>query len=246
MDQVELKARVREERGGNAVYRLREKAETPAVLYGKKEEGVSLALDSKELGTVLSTKRGRNVMVNLKVEGKADVVAMFKEVQMHPVTGKIIHVDLYKVNMKEEIIVSISTRIIGEAPGVKLGGVLDQPLRSLKVKGLPGELPEAILIDVSGLAINDSIHVGDLKLGAGIKLLDNPKDVVVIVSVVKVEEEVVPGAVVEEVATGPEVIGEKEREEKRLAAEKEKEGKTKEKAEAKTEAKAEAKKEIKK
>ena len=134
MEQVELKAKVRQERGRNAAYRIREKAEIPAVLYGKKEEGTALAIDAKELGAVLSTKRGRNVMVNLKLDGKADVTAMFKEVQVHPVTGKVIHVDLYKVNMKEEIIVSIQTRIVGEAPGVKLGGVLEQPLRTLKVK----------------------------------------------------------------------------------------------------------------
>ena len=235
MEQTELKAKAREVKSSNANTRLRANAEIPAILYGKNEKGIALTLNLKEVGKTLQTKRGRNVMLNLKVEGKADVVVMFKEVQKHPVSGEIIHVDLYKVNLKEEIIVSILTKIMGEAPGVKLGGILEQPLRSLKIKALPEKLPDVVLVDVSALNVNDSIHVADLKLGEGITILDNPKDVVATVSVVKVEEEPVAGAVVAEAPTGPEVIGEKEREEKRLATEKVKEEKGKEKAEAKKE-----------
>jgi len=241
MDQVELKAKARDSKGKNAARRQRVNAEIPAVLYGKQEEGVSLSLVTKEVAKLISSK-GRNVMLTLKVEGKADVVAMFKEIQKHPVTGEIIHVDLYKINMKEALIVLVKTRIKGEAPGVKLGGILEQPLRQVRIKALPDRIPEAIVIDVSGLNINDSIHVEDLKLGEDIQLLDNPRDVVATVSVVKEEVEPVPGEVAPDAPTGPEVIGEKEREERRLATEKEKDGKSKEKAEAKDEAKKDAKK----
>ena len=241
MERVELKAKARDSKGKNAARRQRVNAEIPAVLYGKKENGVSLTLVTKEVGKVISTK-GRNVMLTLKIDGKEDVVAMFKEVQKHPVTGEIIHVDLYKVNMKEAIIVLVKTKIKGEAPGVKLGGILEQPLRQVRIKALPGQIPESIVIDVSGLNINDSIHVEDLKLGEGIVLLDNPRDVVAAVTVVKEEVEPVPGEVAPDAPTGPEVIGEKEREERRLATEKEKEGKGKEKAEAKEESKKDDKK----
>jgi len=241
MEQVELKAKTRDSKGKNAARRQRVNAEIPAVLYGKKEAGVSLTLVNKEVGKVISSK-GRNVMLTLKIDGKEDVVAMFKEVQKHPVTGEIIHVDLYKVNMKEALIVLVKTRITGEAPGVKLGGILEQPLRQVRIKALPGKIPEAIVIDVSKLNINDSIHIEDLKLGEDIQLLDNPRDVVATVSVVKEEVEAVPGEAAADAPTGPEVIGEKEREERRLAVEKEKEGKGKEKAEAKEEAKKDDKK----
>ncbi|OGF51147.1 MAG: hypothetical protein A2231_10085 [Candidatus Firestonebacteria bacterium RIFOXYA2_FULL_40_8] len=241
MEQVELKAKVRDSKGKNAARRQRVNAEIPAVLYGKKEEGVSLTLVAKEVGKVIATK-GRNAMLALKIDGKADVTVMFKELQKHPVTGEIIHVDLYKINMKEEIIVLVKTKIVGEAPGVKLGGVLEQPLRQLRIKALPDKIPAAILVEVSGLNINDSIHVEDLKLGEGVVVLDNPRDVVAAVHVVKEEVEPVPGEVAPDAPTGPEVIGEKEREEKRLATEKEKEGKGKEKAEAKEEAKKDDKK----
>jgi large subunit ribosomal protein L25 len=242
MERVELKAKVRESKGKNAAYRQRVNEEIPAILYGKKEEGLSLTLNAKEVLKTLRTDRGRNVMLNLKIDGKADAIVMFKEIQKHPVTEKIIHVDLYKINMQEEIIVLVKTKISGEAPGVKLGGVLEQPLRQLRLKALPDRIPDAVIVDVSGLNINDSIHVEDLKLGEGIKALDNKRDVVATVSVVKEEVEPVPGEVAPDAPTGPEVIGEKEREEKRLATEKEKEEKGKEKSEAKEEAKKDAKK----
>jgi large subunit ribosomal protein L25 len=241
MEKVELKAKARDSKGKNAARRQRVNAEIPAVLYGKKEDGVSLTLVTKEVGKVISNK-GRNVMLNLKIDGKADVVAMFKEVQKHPVTGEIIHVDLYKVNMKEAIIVLVKTKISGDASGVKLGGILEQPLRQVRIKALPDKIPESIVVDISGLNINDSIHIEDLKLGDDIQILDNPRDVVATVSVVKEEVEPVPGEAAPDAPTGPEVIGEKEREERRLATEKEKEGQSKEKAEAKDEAKKEDKK----
>ncbi|MFH1825020.1 MAG: 50S ribosomal protein L25 [Candidatus Firestonebacteria bacterium] len=232
MEQLELKAKVREEKGKNAANRLRFKNEIPGIFYGG-QENTLLILSVKDIQKIISTKGGENILINLKIEGKEDKIAIIKEIQVHPVSGGLLHVDLYQVSLVEEITVNVPIKIFGNSPGVKLGGILEHHLRELKIKCLPAKIPSDIPFDISNLNIGDSVHVKDLKIPLEIKVLENLEEVVITCGAPK-EEEVKPEGAIEEAPTGPEVIGEKEREEKKAATEKLKEEKTKEKQEAKT------------
>ena len=232
MEKIDLIAKARSTKGKNVANRLRVKLEIPAVLYGNKKEPEMLTVVIKDLNKLLHSKAGSNVLINLKIEGKEDVISMMKELQVHPVSGNLLHVDLYAVNMSKPIEVKAPVKMKGEAPGVKLGGTLEFHLREIAIKCLPDKLPDFIEVDVSGLGMGASLHVSDLKVNEGVLITEDPKETVCLVSVPKVEE---VAAVDETAPTGPEVIGEKEKEEKRAAEEAAKGGKP---APAKTDAKA--------
>lgn len=216
MDKIELVVNIRDEKGGSESRRLRNKEFIPCVLYGNKEKNILISVKEKEIKKILS--KGENILVYLKFDGKETPV-IIKEVQSHPVSGKLLHLDFYMISLKEKIEVEVPVEIFGESPGIRDGGILEYHLRELKVRCLPTEIPQKIEVDVSGLKIGDSMHISDLKIKSGIEILADKEEVILTVSQpteLKVEE--VAAAVTE-----PEVIGEKEREERRLQAEKEKE-----------------------
>ncbi len=239
MEKVDLAAKIRESKGKGAAHKSRAEAFVPAVLYGKKREPEMLTLVAKDIQKIMHSKAGMNMLLNVKLEGKNEEMAMLKEVQVHPVSGNLIHVDLYSVNMNEPIDVKVPVIIKGEAPGVKLGGILEFHLREIDIKCLPAKLPDSIEVDISALNLGDTVHVKDLKVAEGITIKDDLNETVLLVSIPQVEEEVAAPA--EGAPTGPEVIGEKEREEKKAAAEAEKGGAAK--PDAKAEGKGEGKKE---
>jgi large subunit ribosomal protein L25 len=230
MEQIELKAKIRDGKGKNAANRLRAANEVPAVVYGKSHDNLMVALQAKDIRKI--AQKGGNILLNLKIDGKEDQVVLIKETQYHPVSGIIIHVDLLKVSMQEEIEVKVQIKLAGDAAGVKLGGIMEQHLREIRVRCLITNIPSEILVDVSALGIGDALHVSDLVMPENVKLLENKEEVVLTISAHKVEEE---KPAEEAGPTEPEVIGEKEREERRAEAEKSKEEKGKEKTEAKTE-----------
>ena len=223
MERIELEASLRQERGKNESRRLRVKGFIPSVLYGGKEEVVSLSVKEKELKKVLG--KGENIVVYLKVDNSEPKPAIIKDFQLNPVTGKLAHTDFYRISLKEKIEVEVPFKIFGESPGIRDGGILEYHLRTLRIKCLPTEIPQKIDVDISTLTIGDSLHIFDLKIPESIEVMADKEEVILTVSApseLKVEE------VVAAEPTQPEVIGEKEREERRLAAENEKEEKKKE------------------
>lgn len=137
---------------------------------------------------------------------------MIKDMQKNAITGAILHVDFVKVSMSEEIHATIPVTVTGEAAGVKVGGVLQHPMRELNVKCLPGNMPEHFEVDVTELNIGDSLHVRDLAAIEGVEILNDPEDILVSIVPPAKEEEVAPVEEAEEMAE-PEVIGEKKEEE---------------------------------
>jgi large subunit ribosomal protein L25 len=187
MEKLDLKAKVREQKGKNAANRLRMKEEIPAILYGNKSDPVMLSISTKELMKLLNTKAGGNVLLNLKIEGKEDQTAMIREKQANPVSGALLHVDLFKVSLTEELIVKIPVKFTGEAPGVKLGGVLEFHLRQIEVKCSAVNIPESITVDISALNMGDSVHVRDLKVPEGVTITEDKDEPVLMISIPKVE-----------------------------------------------------------
>jgi large subunit ribosomal protein L25 len=204
--QVKLSARPRADVGRNSVKHLRTRGVVPAVIYGHKDQPSNLEINTREISAVLKHAIGENILVELDIAG-ATKLSLIQEVQHHPVRGDILHVDFLEVAMDELLHTEVPIESFGEADGVKnYGGLLEHSLRSLHIECLPKDLPEIIRVDVSALGLNQSLHVRDLVLPAGVKATSDEDLTVFIVAEPKVEAEPVAGA---EAPKGPEVIKEK-------------------------------------
>jgi large subunit ribosomal protein L25 len=213
MEQIKLKASVREEKGKQAVNRLRKGGFVPAVVYHRGEEPVSISLVDREITKILQASRGENILINLTIEKekKKSRSVIIKEIQQDPVKRSILHIDFNEISLTEKIQVDVEVVGTGEPAGVKLeGGALDHPLREVKVECLPTDIPKHIEVDVSGLKLNDSVHVRDLKLSDKVRVLTDPDALLFQVKLreEKKEEEALPGE-----APEVEVIREKKEEE---------------------------------
>ncbi|MEI6040456.1 MAG: 50S ribosomal protein L25 [Candidatus Berkelbacteria bacterium] len=189
METVNLKATVRTETGRQAK-QLRETGKIPAVLYGHGVENTNIAFDRGEFEKIFKTA-GSSTIVTLKIEGKDAVKALILDPQYDPLTDKIIHVDLYKVNMKEEIHTEIPLTFVGESAAVKdFQGNLITNKDEIEVKCLPDKLVSEIEVDISVLAtFDDVIKVSDLNIPEGIEVLTEAEEVVAMVTAPRSEEE---------------------------------------------------------
>ena len=232
MDFVELHAGLREGKGKETSKKLREKNLVPGVVYKKGEETVSLKIDKKDLAKALTTEAGENVIIKLCVDGvnkKKERTVIIKDVQKDPVRDFLLHVDFQEISLTEKIKVKVRVVAKGEAIGVKQDkGVLQHVLWEVECECLPTNIPEKIEAPVANLKIGDAIHVKDIVLPEGIRILEDPEAVVFAVEHAKEVEEVVAPAGEGE-AQEPEVIKEK----KEKPEEEEEEAKESPKAEEK-------------
>lgn len=193
----------RDGRGTRAARRLRKQGLVPAVLYGHKEATVAVALPAEELEKAV--RHGARV-VDLQTDGHVQK-ALIKELQWDHLGKELLHVDFARVAVDERVVITVPLELRGIAPGVSQGGVLDQPLHRLKVECLAISIPESIRVNVNELLLGASIHVRDLVLPAGAKVLDDPDAIVVQVTVKQAEPEAAVAPVAE--TAEPEVIGKK-------------------------------------
>ncbi len=218
MTTVALAAQSRTETGKGVARSLRRQALIPAVFYGPEVDPIPLILQSRELEKLITTGAGENILIDLNIEdGKSTQShrAMIKEIQVDPVKQNILHVDLYAISMDKKISVEVPITLTGTAIGVSdEGGILQQVSRTLEVSCLPDRIPEAFELEVTALAIGDSLHVSDLEIPEGVDVL--AEDELTVASVVpptKVEE--IEPEVLEEEEEGEEVEeGEEEAETK--------------------------------
>ena len=188
MPEYKLAAENRSEAGKGAARRLRASGRVPAVLYGHGAKPEHLSVDARQFGQALRTDAGVNVLISLEV-GRKQHLALAKEIQRHPVRGNLIHVDFIQVRRGEKVHVQVPVHLVGEAPGVREGGIADQDLYQLNVEAEVTAVPEAVEADVSGLGIGDVVRVGDLKAPEGAVILDDPEAPVVSVVAPTVEPE---------------------------------------------------------
>jgi large subunit ribosomal protein L25 len=217
--QLKLNAQTRTESGRNAVKQIKRAGLVPGVIYGAKDPALNIQVVERELAKLLGHASSESVLVDVRIEAGADSrnrTALIQEVQHHPVTGAILHLDLHVVAMDELMTAEVQIEPVGEAKGVKeSGGILELILRSLEIECLPGDLPESIHVDVSALEIGDSLHVKDLALPAGVTALNDADLTVVAVAAPAVAEEPTTAP---EAAAQPEVINEKKPDEAAGAA----------------------------
>jgi large subunit ribosomal protein L25 len=188
-----LEAVKREGRGKNEANRLRASGKIPAVVYGTGKEGkaptgVAVAVDPKEMLRILHSDTGANTLITLKLDGGESRV-MVKEYQLDPVTHGLLHADFYQLALDKAIVVPVPIQLKGEPKGVKLqGGIVDFVSREIEVECLPTEIPEHIDVDISDLALNESIRVRDLAVGPKWKPITEPDTMIVHVVAIKAEE----------------------------------------------------------
>ena len=211
MKDTKVLAKPRDLKGKAASGRLRRTGWFPAVVYGDGRPGVDIQVNEHDFVMMLRTHRSDNMILDLSVEGlDKPFKVMLKALQHHPLNGRIIHVDFYEVSMSRKIEIEISVRLSGTPVGVaNEGGVLEHGLRVLKMSCLPGDVLEELVLDISGMHVNESLRVSDVEIDASkFEVLDGPDQVVAAVAVPRAEVVAATDEAVEEGAS-PEVLTEK-------------------------------------
>ncbi len=176
--------------GKNENRRLRNEGYIPAVVYSHGETDI-LQIRTKDFQKLFSGQISESIIFNIDLadEKNTNLSAFVKDYQIDPVTGSIIHLDLFKITAGEKIQTVVPIELEGTAPGIKMGGHLEFTEKEINIECLPKNLPETIFIDISGLELGDSIHAGDIDLGEGVELLSYPETVIVAVHEARTEEE---------------------------------------------------------
>jgi large subunit ribosomal protein L25 len=243
MQRMDLEAEQRQRSGKGVARTLRRAGRIPAVLYGNGTSSL-LSIHPADLIKILKSESGENALINLKIKGGESVetrTAILRDFQKDPITGGILHADLFEINMNKAIRIRVPIMVTGDpSEGVKEGGVLQHNLREVEIECLPSMIPDHLDVDASHLKIGESIHVRDLQVQEGIRILEDKDLAIVSVAAPMSEaklEEILAGTPAE--TKEPELIGKKKEEEGEagVAAEAGAAGKPGEKAEAKGEVK---------
>lgn len=202
----------REPEGSRATRRLRREGLVPGVVYGGGQDAVAFAVNERTLRHVLA---GAGAVVQLSIDGESASPVMLKELIRHPVDGHTVHVDLLRVRLDQAIQATVTLELVGEdeAPGVKLGGILEHVVRELNVEALPGDIPDSIQHDVSALEIGDTLLVAGINAPTGVTILDDPDLLVATLSAPRLQAEVE-----DEIEQETEVVGEAEKAEAQAEA----------------------------
>jgi len=204
MEKLVIKAIPREEKGKEKIKKARTRGLIPAVIYGKGlKETRLLYIEHKEFSTRIFRSDIKGLILQIEVNGDS-YNAILKEIQYHPVTYEPLHIDFLAIRMDQPVEVTVGVRLVGEAIGIKKGGMLEFETRELEIKALPDAIPEAIEVDVSGLDIGYFVKVKDITPPPGVEILEDPETVIALVTAEMEEEEAAPE---EEEAAEPEVIG---------------------------------------
>jgi large subunit ribosomal protein L25 len=198
---LELTSRAAE--GSRAARRLRRTGQVPGVIYGGGDEPRLFAVDARVLRNTLAHA---GAILEVTIDGGSPSPVLVKDVQRHPVRGEAVHVDLLRVRMDEAIHTTVTLELLGAdvAPGVVEGGVLSQGVLELDIEALPGDIPDTVQFDVSGLQINETVTLASVPPPQGVTFLDDPDTVVATVTPPTVEP------VEEEIETETARVGEEE------------------------------------
>jgi large subunit ribosomal protein L25 len=181
----------RERLGSRETRRLRKQGLIPGVLYGR-EDPIAISVEERELRRALTGAGGLHSILDVQVDGTGTSHAsILKDYQQDKVRGNVTHIDLQEVRLDQTLQATVTVQLTGgeDAPGVREGGVLSQPLREIQVEALPLEVPEHIDLDVSHMAMGDTLRISDIRVADSVKLLDDPETVVATVTAPTREEE---------------------------------------------------------
>jgi len=182
-----LSGKIREKTGKVATKEVRRNGEIPAVLYGLKDN-LSFSVCPDNLKDILIAK-GQNALIDLNLEGNKKRKVILKEFQSHPLKERWVHVDFLEVDVTKTVKVSVNVHLIGKSAGEKMGGLVNQVLKSIHVECLPVDIPQSVDLDVTAVELGQVLHVSDLSLPDKVKILHQPNEVILSVHLEKVKEE---------------------------------------------------------
>ncbi len=164
-----LKAAIRAHTGSGRLNQMRREGWLPSVIYGRGTENKNLKVNAKSFSELLAQSSSDNIVINLEIDGEGTRMAFLQAIQHDPLSGSAMHVDFLAIDENTEITAHIPARLNGEAPGVKSGGVVEQYVHAIEIICLPDDLPDTLEIDISGLELGDSLHLGDIKYPKGVR-----------------------------------------------------------------------------
>ena len=191
-----LSGKIREKTGKDATKEVRKNGEIPAVLYGLKDN-LSFSVSPSNLKDILTAK-GQNALIDLNLEGDKQRKVILKEFQSHPLRELWVHVDFLEVDISKTVKVSVDVHLIGKSAGEKMGGLVNQVLKSIHVECLPADIPQFVDLDVTNVELDQVLHVSDLSLSDKVKILHRSNEAVVTVHLEKVKKETTEEAVIAE------------------------------------------------
>lgn len=187
-ESAKLTARTRTTSGKGAARQLRRSGQLPAVVYGRRDETESLALDTHELSRLLSKIHAATTVIDLEVDGGKPRPVLIREIQRHPYRPQLLHVDFFEIRADVKIRVQVPIHLVETPAGVEMGGMLQFLRHELEVECLPNEIPSGFEVDVSALEIGDSLHVSDVDAG-GVAILEDETVTICTVVPPAIEEE---------------------------------------------------------
>ena len=193
-----LSGKVREKTGKAAANEVRRNGEIPAVLYGLKDN-ISFSICPDNLQDILRTK-GQNALIDLNLEGNKQRKVILREFQSHPLKELWVHVDFLEVDVTKTVKVNVEVNLIGKSAGEKMGGIVNQVLKSIHVECLPEDIPKSVDLDITDVELGQVLHMSDLSVVDKVKILHRPNEAIVSVNLEKIEEEKVEDE--EEIAEG--------------------------------------------
>jgi large subunit ribosomal protein L25 len=191
MDFAKVSVELRNQSGKGGSRKVRAGGKVPGVLYGHKETPISVAFDEKALVQSLDKEKRRNTVFTLTVSGSGkdeQVTAMIRDAQIDPLSRRLMHVDFLRVSLDEEVHVTVPLVLTGKAVGTTNGGNLHQSMHAIAIAAKPAAIPSKLEADVTALDIGNALHVSDLKLGAGVRALLDPKEAIASVVAPKAEK----------------------------------------------------------
>ena len=189
-----LSAQKRDKSGKGPARQLRFKGLVPAVCYGPYDKPWHVAVDPDALKKAIATPHKFNTVIKLSIEGGETRTVLFKDYEKDPLDGRVLHADFLEVRMDKDVVVNVPVILTGKHVGVTEGGILQQVARTLPVICKPSDIPEKIEVDVSNLAIAESLHIADVKAPAGVKFKVRGDQTIAVVNIPEKEEEVVKPA----------------------------------------------------
>ena len=193
MKQVILNATKREKIGKEYCKKLRKQGLIPAIVYGPRFNPLPIAVKANELESILIKHKGETILFTLQLNNGelTKVQALLKEYQTHPITDKIIHIDFLAIHEEETITLDIPLEFLGKPVGISKGGILEILLHELTIECLPSNIPDKIYVDINNLDVGDVLHVKDIKVPEGVKVINDPEETVltIVAEAVEVAEE---------------------------------------------------------
>jgi large subunit ribosomal protein L25 len=221
MEKILVKADKRPETGKGSARSLRRQGVLPAVVYSG-GNSMPIKMNLKEMSRLMSSGVGEHALITIELNedgSTSEHPTLVKDYQADPVSSELLHVDFMEVSLEQQVTVTVALDIVKEPRGIKLGGIMEHRMREVEVECLPTQIPEKIEVDAEFVDIGFTLHVSDLTPPEGIKIVSDPKEVILNVSAPRVEEVAPAEEAVEEGAEEPELVKAKGKEEEAKEAE---------------------------